>query len=66
MAFWFSRGFRFGPFQIHVGSGGVGVSVGVRGLRLGLNRRGFYVSISRGGFHYRTYLTGRREQVRGE
>ena len=63
MPLWFSRGFRFGPFRLNVGSGGLGFSFGFSGLRVGINRRGLYVSISKAGFHYRTYLTGRTERL---
>jgi hypothetical protein len=63
MAMWFSKGFRFGPFRLNVGTGGLGLSFGFSGLRIGINRRGVYLSIGKAGFHYRTYLTGRTERV---
>ncbi len=63
MSFWFSRGFKFGPLRLNVGSGGFGVSFGFWGLRLGLNGRGVYFSASKAGFHYRRYLGGHRETV---
>ena len=60
---WFSRGFRFGPLRLNVGSGGFGLSFGLGGARVGINRRGLYFSLNKAGFHYRTYLTGARETL---
>lgn len=63
MTFYFSKGFRFGPFRVNASGAGLSVSFGLAGFRLGLNRWGVYFSISKHGFHYRTYLTGRRESL---
>ena len=57
---------RFGPFRLHLGSGGVGVSVSFGLFHVGINRRGLYFGASKAGLHYRRYLTGRREEVRDE
>ncbi len=64
MGFWFSRSVRLGPFRLHLGSGGIGMSMSFGFFHFGINRRGLYVGASKAGLHYRRYLTGRREEVR--
>jgi len=63
MGLWFSRSFGFGPFRLHAGTSGLGLSFGFWGLRIGINRLGVYFSLNKAGFHYRTYLTGRKERL---